>query len=164
MKNKIQILLLIVMTALAACKKEKNDGLTPETQTGANTFSCKINGAIFTPKQDLFGPTPLFAQIDQVNDIKTLVVFANNPDANIKTFNFNINDFKGTGEYPIGTDRITIDCYFNGAAPNQEKADSGKIIITKYDGSIVSGTFEFNVKHNSESFTVSSGRFDLKLN
>jgi hypothetical protein len=45
MKKILHILLLPIVLA-ASCKK---DGLTKETQTGANTFSCKVNGKVYTP-------------------------------------------------------------------------------------------------------------------
>ena len=141
-----------------------SDGLTPETQTGANTFSCKINGGIFIPVKELFGPTPLYSQIDVYNGIKTLGISASNPNTYIKNMHFNIYDFKGEGEYRVDITKDTyIDCYINVPSPNLEKSESGIIRITKYQGKIVSGTFEFNVKHEGANIAVSSGRFDITL-
>ena len=42
------IIVLLVMT-LINCNKDKNS-LPPETQTGANTFGCLLNGQVFKPK------------------------------------------------------------------------------------------------------------------
>lgn len=72
MKNTILFMLLLLVVMGVSCKKDNNNGLTPETQTGANTFSCKINGEIFVPKASLFGGTPLFGQIDTFNGNNTL--------------------------------------------------------------------------------------------
>ncbi|HEX8356504.1 MAG TPA: hypothetical protein VF610_03795 [Segetibacter sp.] len=56
MKNISTKLLIIFLSFLLilSCKK---DGLTKATEKGANTFSCKINGKVFTPCRDngLFG-------------------------------------------------------------------------------------------------------------
>jgi len=37
---------LLILFIQSSCKK---DNLTPETATGANTFSCKVNGKVYTP-------------------------------------------------------------------------------------------------------------------
>jgi hypothetical protein len=50
-----QLLLLITSFILlsSSCQKEKlknpTDELPPETQTGANTFGCLVNGQVFKP-------------------------------------------------------------------------------------------------------------------
>ena len=164
MKVTLFYLLLIVAITTGACKKDNNDGLTPETQTGANTFSCKINGQIFVPKQDLFGPIPLYSEINVSNGNNILSVSASNPNTYLQNMHFNIYDFKGVGEYNIDiTNNIYIDCYLNIPSPNLEKSQNGTIVITKYQGKIVSGTFEFNLKHDTENIAVTSGRFDLML-
>lgn len=55
MKIAPSFLLLLVCTVLTAnhCKKNKPtnpvDQLPPETQTGANTFGCLVNGQVFKP-------------------------------------------------------------------------------------------------------------------
>ncbi|MEE1947260.1 hypothetical protein VRU48_19190 [Pedobacter sp. KR3-3] len=165
MKTKLLGLLVIVAVITGACKKDPEKGLTPPTQSGANTFSCKINGQIFMPKQELFGPTPLYGQIETSNGYKTLIISASNPsDPFIKNIYINIFDFKGIGTYPIViADGVYVDCYLNVPAPNQEKSRSGTLKITKYEGKIVSGTFEFNVTHGTENIAVTLGRFDLTL-
>lgn len=164
MKTPIFYLLLIVALVISSCKKDQDDGLTPETQTGANTFSCKINGAIFIPEKELFAPTPLYSQINTYNGIKILGISASNPNTYIKNMHFNIYDFKGEGEYNVNiTNDIYIDCYLNVPSPNLEKSESGIIRITKYQGKIVSGTFEFNTKHEGANIAITSGRFDITL-
>ncbi|MBB2146416.1 hypothetical protein GM921_13020 [Pedobacter sp. LMG 31464] len=164
MKTKLLLLLLLPLLMGASCKKDKDNGLTKPTQIGANTFSCKINGQIFTPKQDLFGPTPLYSQVDIYNGNNTLNISASNPNTYITNMHFNINSFKGVGEYSIDIiNGVYVDCYLNIPSPNLEKSQSGTIRITKYQGEIVSGTFEFNLKHGTENIAVTSGRFDLTL-
>ncbi|MEO7444893.1 MAG: hypothetical protein ABIU55_05295 [Ferruginibacter sp.] len=52
MKKIIVTLTLFNCFVFASCKKDKTneDQLPPPTQTGANTFGCKINGKVFVPK------------------------------------------------------------------------------------------------------------------
>lgn len=48
MKNSIKIILLIVISFLVACKKDKNElGLTPETQTGKYIFMQNQLGYLY---------------------------------------------------------------------------------------------------------------------
>jgi hypothetical protein len=56
MKNEIFLIItiLVAYAFFAACEKEKPH-LPPETQTGANTFGCYINGKLFVPKNTIFG-------------------------------------------------------------------------------------------------------------
>jgi hypothetical protein len=164
LKAKILMLFVLAFIAISACKKDPNKGLSPETQTGANTFSCKINGLIFVPKVSLFGGTPLFAQLDTFNSNQILLIIAKNENTYITNMDFNIYDFKGVGIYPIDVPNgVFVDCYLNIPHPNLEKSKNGVIRITKYDGKIVSGTFEFNLSHGTENIAVTLGRFDLTL-
>ena len=51
MKN--TILSLVTMILLSSCSSDNNttqDQLPPETQTGANTFGCYINGKLLIPR------------------------------------------------------------------------------------------------------------------
>jgi hypothetical protein len=154
-------LLLIVAITMVACKKEK---LTKETQEGANTFSCKINGKVFMPKQELFGPAPLYAQVDTFNGKETMSISASNPNTFIQNMHFVIENFKGIGVYDIATSNgIYVDSYLKVSSPNLQKAESGFIRITKYQDKILSGTFEFNLKNGSQNIAVIAGRFDITL-
>ena len=52
-------LLISVLLSASHCKKDKTpeDQLPPETQTGAGTFGCLVNGNVFIPKGSPFsGP------------------------------------------------------------------------------------------------------------
>lgn len=45
------LLFLFFLPLLVFCNKES---LTKPTRTGANTFSCQINGKVYVAKNDLF--------------------------------------------------------------------------------------------------------------
>ena len=58
------VLLLFIFSTFEGCKKHTNSGnpidqLPPETQTGANTFGCLINGEVFLPKGRLLSDSIL---------------------------------------------------------------------------------------------------------
>ena len=172
MKRKILGLLLIVAIAIGACKKNNNDGLTPETQTGANTFSCKINGEIFVPQQALFGPAPLSAIIDDFNGEKILRIDVYSGDEIAKRFNINIKHFEGSKRYSMNysiSDTYAQYIYRynlpNKTIYSSKQTNNGFVNITKYDGKIVSGTFEFllnNESDGAEIARVTFGRFDIQ--
>lgn len=44
------LILLLSLVIVVSCKKEK---LTKATQTGANTFSCKVNGKVYVASSDI---------------------------------------------------------------------------------------------------------------
>jgi hypothetical protein len=55
----IAIAVCITVTCFS-CRKDK-DGLPKATEEGKNTFGCKINGAIFIPKDVVTVPVmPIF--------------------------------------------------------------------------------------------------------
>lgn len=49
--------LLLFISFFLGCTKNKPavDQLPPETQRGAGTFGCLIDGKVFKPKGDIFG-------------------------------------------------------------------------------------------------------------
>lgn len=70
---------LLAMLLLAAnCKKPKHenpiDQLPPETQIGANTFGCLVDGKAFIPNGDPFGGPIKKAAYQYVNGRNRLVV------------------------------------------------------------------------------------------
>ncbi|WP_461485395.1 Riean_0653 family protein, partial [Pedobacter sp.] len=94
----LKISLLLLTFFLAACKKEK---LTKETQIGANTFSCLINGKLFVPKQALFSGEPLYGIYNPTN--KTLCIGAPSSSADNTDVQIDINDYNGVGVYPLSS-------------------------------------------------------------
>lgn len=158
MKIKIKIILLLLSIGLSSmqCIK-KNEVPQPtlpaETQTGANTFGCFVNGELWLPKSN-FPYSSLNATIQY--DILNLVANQGNKSSIVLV----IRDLKYTGEYSF-SNKIYAS-YAIG--DNEDYAMLGKIIVTKYDktNQIISGRFWFKAENNAgETINVTDGRFDL---
>ena len=185
MKN---ILLLITSFVLlsSSCKKSKPtnpvDQLPPETQTGANTFGCLVNGEVFKPggaqlsggslqsNFQYLGPGPnggyYFVLIGRSQpgggSTQTSVgVFADSIKINESIRYALLQRKKGNASAD----------YF-GIGPSQvSKFDTdglqytGELFIKKLDtvNQIVSGTFWFDgINSNGQKVEVREGRFDVR--
>ena len=176
-----QFLLLGISLILlcSSCKKNKPvnpiDQLPPETQTGANTFGCLVDGKVFLPKGDPFGGPIKKAQYQFVNGKQGFGISGSLSDGNesklvgiigdsititMGTFNLtslNLGKFRGGYSYM----NLTM------ASPMQYETNEinrGELRITKFDtvNQIVSGTFWFDAKNSSGLIVqVREGRFDL---
>jgi hypothetical protein len=166
----------IAMTlfTFSQCKKPKDEPqLPPETQTGAMTFGCKINGQIFVPK-DGRGRPGLFVEyvnlgsgpgggwylnipaIDQVpaNSIGVSIVTDSLLVAEGMQYQFGISKGFAKARYYVG-----LNNYPKG------NTDSGSLWIKKHDMTqrILSGSFSFTgTNANGEKVNVTEGRFDIR--
>lgn len=167
-------ILLLFSIAVISCKKEK---LTKETQNGANTFSCLIDGEIFKPAKSeglLFNSDPvLYGGLSISNDYSIAsITAAYKASYPRKYITIEIDHFHGIGEYLLSNqdNTITYTEYIT-AVPfvvnySSYYTLSGKVVITKDDraNAILSGTFEFTATSPEDPgriITVTSGRFDL---
>ena len=53
------LLLIVIGLTLSCCNNDDDNGgdtLPPETQTGANTVGCLVNGEVFLPKAEGINP------------------------------------------------------------------------------------------------------------
>ncbi|MFT3948483.1 MAG: DUF6252 family protein [Agriterribacter sp.] len=168
------LLLLFFLAAIISCKKDK---LTKETQNGANTFSCLIDGAIYKPCSE----PPVIGSSNVPSLYGGLSISGNKTWASVgascyeshvdKNITLTIDNLTGVGEYdlPDGTNEISYSTY-DGIKSRQYSSYStgnGKITITKDDraNTILSGTFEFEGADNNDPgkiIKISSGRFDIK--
>ena len=95
------LLFSIIILFTTQCKKDKNKEpeLPPETNTGAMTFGCKVNGKVFVP-QDGNGKPGLFVQYINYGDV---------PDGgwhlNIPASDFQSNPINGVN---IETDSLLL--------------------------------------------------------
>ncbi len=167
------LLLLLFCFGAISCKK---DGLTKETQKGANTFSCLIDGNVYKPCSNTIigGPNdpPLYGGLSISDNVTWAFIGAscNNPHNWNKNITIQIDNLTGPGEYML-SDRfntIVYTIYENNLTSNYSSYNTGKgkITITKDDraNTILSGTFEFEGVDNDEPgkiVKVTSGRFDL---
>lgn len=166
MKKLLYTFALLGLLFTACCKKNSPyapdipSTLPPETQTGANTFGCMINGVLWLPKGGNLVPAYTSSY-----GSGTLLVVANKAaeDESIRIYLTldSIGHFSITGHNSPQNVcyRISSNYYF---------ADSiiqGVLNITKFDtiNHIVSGTFYFDAVKDTQRYQIRQGRFDLKL-
>jgi hypothetical protein len=178
-------LLLGLCCLLLTCKGNKNvppiEQLPPETQTGAMTFGCLINGEAFTPKGSVLGAPALLCAYQFIRDNLDEGYFFQ-----LSAHNFSIDKSVG-----IFTDSLEIEQgkkyeltkpFTRGKASGKyvgkggdldeilfqtdSQAYKGELWIKKFDNaqSIVSGTFWFDaVNEKGEKVEVREGRFDVRF-
>jgi len=174
---------LFFLLAANSCRKHKHDvpselsKLPPETQTGANTFGCLIDGKAFLPRGSGFGGPVL--SCFYIQNTPTEQGYFLGLSASDKS---NTSDVFGIG---IGTDSLQVSIgsynliekkrgnYFayylrvNQQGTNQyytSSKDPGTITITKLDelNQIISGAFHFNViTTTNDTLRITDGRFDI---
>jgi hypothetical protein len=169
--NTIKIFkLILAITLLISCGSDDDnnsqnpiDQLPPETQTGANTFGCLINGEPF-----IVSNTSNQSAIYQGNLLQMGATLEINSDNKSIAFNLinplNINQVYSFDNnlYKVGYSNITSDltCIYEFQDTYQ-----GFVTFTKIDTEnfIISGTFEFStVTDNCENINITNGRFDLQ--
>jgi hypothetical protein len=175
------LLLLCTTFLLSSCDRDGQifagkDQLPPETQTGANTVGCLVNGKVFLPKAQGINPevncfyqlvdnkyffTMAFSDL-RGSDVKTVSVQTSRINLAVgQVYILNKNpldnaDYTGGG----GTFRLSSTNKFY---TNTTKTGELKIIKLDQTNSIISGTFWFDVINtNGETVEVRQGRFDWR--
>ena len=66
MTTKLFIIIPLIFLLISSCKKHEDNELPPATQSGANTFGCKINGVnwVANGSNDSFYPNALWGGIN----------------------------------------------------------------------------------------------------
>jgi Family of unknown function (DUF6252) len=172
---------LITFFTFSQCKKNKDktplEQLPPETQTGANTFACLVDGQVFIPKGDPFGGPIKKASYQYVDggyylllsgsrdgdeDGSSVGIFADSLQLSVGAFDLTSNDIRGKlyGRY-IYTKIGTLGKYYN-----TNQIYRGKLFIKKFDeiNQIISGTFWFDAIDSTANKVVkiTDGRFDMQ--
>lgn len=175
MKHTPVLLLFFFLTAIS-CKKDR---LTKETQKGANTFSCLIDGKVYKPcsEPQIIGDPPYIPPLNG-----GLSVSGNGMTARIsascykslawhKHVYIEIGNFTGAGTYLLSdlSNRLeyTTDENNTTRVYSSLNTKSGRVIITRDDriSKVLSGTFEFEGVDNNFPriiIKITSGRFDIK--
>ena len=173
-------LALIVSVLLYSCNKGPE--LTPVTQEGTNTFSCKVNGKVWIPELhpgSLFGyTTPAISggywHLFRPDTIAIFISARTNSKGRIRIFLQDIN----IGTHLLDNNTVVIDTsgihqsYATYEYPTAKQryittaTNTGYVKLTKSgfktDG-IISGTFEFTAINTSgELVRITDGRFDIK--
>ncbi|HEX8315912.1 MAG TPA: hypothetical protein VF609_13015 [Flavisolibacter sp.] len=172
-----QLLLFTIAALLVlSCRKknsQKETELPPETQTGAYTFGCKVDGKVFVPR-DGRGKPGLFAQyvnlgngpgggwylnlpaIDQISDERITVNISTDSLFLLEGRIYPMKEKKGfaAGRYSDGAGRYEI-----------LSTDSGELTILKHDQTrrVLAGRFSFTATSLSDQkkVTITDGRFDI---
>lgn len=167
---------LAILLFISGC--DKGPELTPITQEGKNTFSCKINGKVWIPKgrgdiyvnippidggfyydysrNKNFGNIKIFAHGGEGEDLE---LFLNTNATGIHLLDQNTS-FTAFSPSNFGYFRTSNKSTFLTSAKN-----TGKVTITKSDtvSGIISGVFEFAAGNSKgELITITDGRFDIK--
>jgi hypothetical protein len=189
MKNKNFILLILLSwIGLYACKKDPPpippqiidySVLPPETQTGANTFGCLVDGKVWVPRVPLYTVTyrDIEATVWEKDGSGSGSIICNLVDVNQQIDNWLQITFGPTnfniGSYCHGDSNVIASASIRQISSNYYESDYGDtsencVKITKIDtiNKIVSGNFNFTLYKDSlklwDKVKISDGRFDLK--
>ncbi|MFT3948484.1 MAG: DUF6252 family protein [Agriterribacter sp.] len=164
------LLLLFFLPAIISCKKDK---LTKETQNGANTFSCLIDGEIYKPcSEAIIGGAnvkPVWGGLYVSNGITQASIVASCSEGVDWSISINIGNLVGKGEYSFSdpSNRAVFTVYkYNTGNYSSSNTGKGKVTITKDDraNNILSGIFEFegvDINNTGKIIMITSGRFDI---
>jgi hypothetical protein len=180
MKN-IQTILtgiaIMLLFSFSQCKKNKNEEaqLPPETNTGANTFGCRISGQVFLPRNG----RSLIS-----NKIGFTFRFLNLSGSTGVNFGFVVTDWRASPlQYLIlEADSIPITAgttylfknqtgnpragFYNGGVSYIVLDNDGTLTVTKYDEAnrVFSGFFSFMGTNTTtgEKINITEGRFDIR--
>ena len=178
---------LIIATTTQCNKTNVNpDGLPPETQTGAGTFACKINGVVwkYNNPSGFLNTSPIARwSFDQSVRGGNLEILGFTYDAAGTTETSELDLY---GDSLIYKKEITssrtlnhfamtyynfnsIKCQSFSSGPLYDTTSnffsSGKLIISRLDqqAKIISGKFSYTIKQTGcDTLKITDGRFDLK--
>ena len=164
---------------ISSCTKEVTE-LPEATQTGANTFGCKVDGNFWVPAGFGIVPTAPILEARMVSG-NTLIINARNfsKSPTETEFEFRIKNVTGPGEYLLNSDvsHPSLDnsyVYYvlRKVNPLNEwltsSQYSGRVLITRLEtgaNAFVSGTFELDAVSEDDNSVIhiTEGRFDVRL-
>lgn len=135
-----KLLFLLIIFACSACEEDRSidPTLMPEaTMTGENTLGCLIDGWVYTSGR--FGKPTASAY--------------SNEDGNYVTIQASVDLFT-TLEFTLVNPSVGTECVYTDAIFDKQKREDGKAIITRKDGTVISGTFSGG--------SITEGRFDIR--
>jgi len=174
------ILIIIISIISFSCKKEITE-LPPPTQTGANTFGCKVDGQLWMPSGFGIASTAIILEANYF-DGRTIIINARNLSSSPTESEFEIHlmNVVTPGVYLLNTTTEKYPYHLGNYAyyvvrkfiPSNEwmtnSQYTGQVEITKTDtvNRIVSGTFQFqaiNLYNTPQPVNITEGRFDIKI-
>ncbi len=172
------ICLWLPLLLLLGCQKKDptpEEQLPPDTQTGANTFGCLVNGQAWTPKGNNGTSNYSVSYDTGINGGIFSLQTYRYPDASnaFQSIALDVSSNLQVGSYSFRSPQRTravfndtkIRCYWS-SADSATTYRRGTLIITRLDrqAGIVSGTFSFTLyKPGCDSIRVTKGRFDKRL-
>ena len=196
-----RLLLLLAPLALLGCRKDVDtffNKLVPppppvtlpaETQSGANTFGCLVNGQVWEAKN---GPTSIVGNAYSPNarysrrEISVTAFWRSESGGPVTSFSFTAPRVVGPGVYPLGGVGQPLGMayleslpYPSGRPYITDATHLGTLTITRLDTAgrrpFVAGRFEFRAGARSNpggnvppptpvEVVITSGRFDVELN
>ena len=189
-KHIFYAVLLFISATTTQCSKTTVDpnGLPPETQTGAGTFACKINGVVWRfkdPNYEFLSTKPVTSWIFDPNDRKGYLRISGLYYSTSGSVENNLiigadslteKKVRITNGDPYGFGFV-YDNYSNSTSKcqtitSQRIYDTTSmffsncgLVLTKLDlnAKIISGTFYGTVKQSGcDTLKITDGRFDLK--
>lgn len=158
---------------LYSCKQDPEPQLPPETQTGANTFGCMVNGKLWLPSQE--DGSPIINAYLGSSGTFTVAAFiildrSSSGGEEYENIALGLKGLNKTGTYYLDERNAYVDyghdlkkCYYLNVISGSYY--TGKIEITRFDltNNIVSGKFEATLKVPScDTIKITDGRFDVK--
>lgn len=158
------IVAMLCPLLFSSCKEE--DALPEITMEGKGTFGCLVNGKLWLPEGGGLGQG---AAIADRSTYGFLSIGANNNNSGIRLTLKDSTGIKANSLYvftnqPNYYGKYSIKINNSYCDYRYQNLVSGKLLITKLQSGVVSGTFEFttyNPACGSDSIKVTEGRFDL---
>lgn len=156
---------------------DKGPDLTPTTQEGKNTFSCKVNGKVWIPD----GTGDWFGVANPINGGFAGYGSHNPPTIYLWTYKQDKTELHiflktaAVGIHELNQDTYRIDRDFfpknygwyraaDGKSFMTNQNQTGRVVITKADtiSGVISGTFEFEGGNSlGQKVKITDGRFDV---
>ena len=172
MKNRKWLLLLIIICTAGVPMSCKKDRLTKATQTGENTFSCKVDGATYIAQIQgisLSGAEPILVGNTRSGGFLIHTIDARSGASFSKVMSIQLPYLMSTGTYPLNQSAIVAIYALNytpGPHYQTDVTHTGSVNITRCDTTshIYAGHFSFTAfDHNTGKIVkVTDGRFDVK--
>lgn len=172
MKKGIILISLLPTLFFLHCTKDhsssSNPVLPPETQIGANTFGCKVNGEVWIPEVPVNFGGLYKLETDYYQGVFFVSAQRKSRNGPLFSIHLNITDgFYNIRKYHFFKDS-SLASFNDYSKPDYciYKTDSlnkGELKITKLDTKlrIISGTFYFDAKSSCGTIKITEGRFDV---